>query len=82
MKMAVGLVLTFSLLFSEVAYCQQYLGNLSSNPYHQNSTSNPYGAGRPYNAKSVNNPYGRYGSPYSNQSATNPYSNQCSKAIR
>ena len=52
-----------------------YLGNLSSNPYDPNSTSNPYGQyGSPYSDKSINNPYGTYGSPYSSQSPNNPYS--------
>jgi|GEM_PF-7019641 len=32
-------------LLSCGALADEYLGNLSSNPYHPNSTSNPYGAG-------------------------------------
>ncbi len=52
----------------------KYLGNLSANPYDQNSTSNPYGQyGSPYSNDSINNPYGKYGSPYSNDSSNNPY---------
>ena len=52
----------------------KYLGNLSANPYDQNSTSNPYGKyGSEYSNDSINNPYGKYGSPYSNDSANNPY---------
>ena len=52
----------------------KYLGNLSANPYDQNSTSNPYGKyGSQYSTDSINNPYGKYGSPYSNDSANNPY---------
>lgn len=52
----------------------KYLGNLSNNPYDQNSTSNPYGRyGSEYSADSINNPYGRYGSEYSSDSANNPY---------
>lgn len=52
----------------------KYLGNLSSNPYDPNSTSNPYGRyGSEYSPDSVNNPYGKYGSPYSPDSANNPY---------
>jgi hypothetical protein len=52
----------------------KYLGNLSANPYDQNSTSNPYGKyGSQYGTDSINNPYGKYGSPYSNDSANNPY---------
>jgi len=52
----------------------KYLGNLSSNPYDQNSTSNPYGKyGSEYSQDSINNPYGKYGSEYSNDSPNNPY---------
>lgn len=52
----------------------KYLGNLSSNQYDQNSTSNPYGRyGSEYSQDSVNNPYGQYGSQYSNDSPNNPY---------
>jgi len=52
----------------------KYLGNLSDNPYDQNSTSNPYGQfGSPYWQDSINNPFGKYGSPYSNSSPNNPY---------
>lgn len=56
-----------------------YLGQLSTNPYNADSTSNPYGAGNPYDANSINNPYGEYGSPYSNKSATNPYATDAPK---
>lgn len=52
----------------------KYLGNLSSNPYDANSTSNPYGRyGSEYSADSINNPYGKYGSRYSANSPNNPY---------
>ena len=52
----------------------KYLGNLSSNPYDQNSTGNPYGKyGSQYSSDSINNPYGKYGSQYSNDSPNNPY---------
>ena len=52
----------------------KYLGNLSSNPYDPNSTSNPYGRyGNEYSQDSINNPYGRYGSEYSQDSPNNPY---------
>ena len=63
-------------LLGGVAHAQ-YLGNLSSNRYDPNSTSNPYGQyGSPYSPNSINNPYGRYGSPYSNESVNNPYATQ------
>ena len=72
------------LVFSAVAYAAppilvdgqtgKYLGNLSANPYDQNSTSNPFGQyGSPYSQDNINNPFGKYGSPYSNDSANNPY---------
>ena len=52
----------------------KHLGNLSSNPYDPNSTSNPYGKyGSKYSPDSINNPYGQYGSKYSNDSPNNPY---------
>lgn len=52
----------------------QYLGNLSSNRYDPNSTSNAYGQyGSRYSPNSINNPYGQYGSRYSPNSANNPY---------
>ncbi len=52
----------------------KYLGNLSANPYDQNSVSNPYGQyGSPYSQDSINNPVGEYGSPYSDKSINNPY---------
>jgi hypothetical protein len=52
----------------------KFLGNLSSNPYDPDSTSNPYGRyGSEYSQDSINNPYGRYGSEYSQDSPNNPY---------
>jgi hypothetical protein len=52
----------------------KYLGTLSSNPYDQDSVSNPYGQyGSQYSQDSINNPYGEYGSPYSDKSINNPY---------
>jgi hypothetical protein len=70
--MKIGLAVCLLLATTAVATAQ-YLGNLSSNPYDPDSTSNPYGAGNPYNPNSVTNPYGTYGNPYSPNSATNPY---------
>lgn len=69
------------LLFSNTAFAVSlvapdgtYLGELSSNPYAQNSTSNPYGPyGSVYSQTSINNPYSQYGSKYSQQSPNNPY---------
>ena len=52
----------------------KYLGNLSTNQFDPNSTSNPYGKyGSKYSPDSINNEYGKYGSPYSPDSANNPY---------
>src|SRR5216683_4559 len=51
----------------------QYRGNLSSNPYDPNSTSNPYGRyGSQFSPDSINNPYGA-GSRYAPDSPTNPF---------
>jgi len=33
------------------------LGELSANPYQQDSTANPYGAGSPFKPDGINNPY-------------------------
>ena len=49
------------------------LGELSANPYHQDSTSNPFVAGSPFKPDGINNSFSPYGSPFSNQSATNPF---------
>lgn len=50
-----------------------YLGKLSTNPYDEDSISNPYGVyGNPY-GNNLMNPYSTYGSQYSSQSWTNPY---------
>jgi hypothetical protein len=52
----------------------KYLGNLNSNKYDPDSTSNPYGQyGSRYSPDSVNNPYSQYGSRYSADSPNNPY---------
>jgi hypothetical protein len=68
-----AVALALGLIATSPAHAQ-YLGNLSSNPYDPNSTSNPYGRyGSPYSSDSINNPYGRYGSRYSDESANNPY---------
>ena len=77
-------LLIISILLSSVAYADpprlidqktgKYLGNLSSNQYDPNSTSNPHGNfGSKYSPDSINNPYGKYGSPQSNDSPNNPY---------
>ena len=51
-----------------------YLGELTENPYRQDSITNPYGRfGNPYAPDGLNNPYSASGSPYSPSSATNPY---------
>ena len=56
-----SLITSFSLLSFLVCtnlIAQVDLGNLSSNPYLKESSSNKYGAGSKYNSKSINNPYG------------------------
>lgn len=60
--MTLILLIGFSPLFAE-----RYRGQLSANPYKQNSISNPYGQyGNPYSSNSLNNPYGA-GNPYNNK---------------
>jgi hypothetical protein len=54
----------------------EYLGNLSNNPYSPESTANPTSR---YDADSVTNPHGTYGNPYSSKSATNPYATDAPK---
>ncbi len=49
------------------------IGELSANPYQQNSTANSYGAGSPFAPDGINNLFSPYGSPFSNQSARNPF---------
>ena len=67
-------------LFAQPVLADEYLGQLSENPYRADSTSNPYGQyGSVYSPDSINNPYGRYGSRYSNDSATNPYATNAPK---
>ena len=43
-------------LSASSAVAQQRLGNLSTNPYHSRSITNPYGAGSPYRSDEINNP--------------------------
>ena len=71
------------LLSSNIAYADpprligndgKYLGNLSSNQYDPNSTSNPHGNfGSKYSPDSINNPHSEWGSPHSDSSPNNPY---------
>ena len=68
------LTILLALLALPLAAEEEYLGQLSENPYEPDSTSNPYGQyGSEYSPGSINNPYGEYGSPHSNKSANNPY---------
>jgi hypothetical protein len=67
-----SLIVFVLVVFSSTSWGGQYLGNLSSDPYGQNSTANPYGAGSPY-GDGINNPYSQYGSQYSNKSPNNQY---------
>ena len=69
------------LLFSNTAFAVSlvapdgtYLGELSSNPYAINSTSNQFGPyGSKFSQTSINNPFSPYGSKFSHQSPNNPY---------
>ena len=79
MHMIMQLIIISLLAFSINLIADEYLGNLSINPYAPDSIANPHGAGSPYNPDSVTNLYGRFGSPYSNQSATNPFATDAPK---
>ena len=80
MKHIVIILTAVFVLASASLYAQVDLGSLSSNPYLQDSTSNPFGThGSKYSPNSINNPYGTYGSKYSNKSATNPYATDAPK---
>ena len=73
-------ILTAIMMFGSVpVFAEQFLGNLSANPYDQDSTSNKFGAGSTFKSDGINNPYSRYGSPYSNQSATDRYATDAPK---
>lgn len=66
-------VVLVTMVISGSAAADQYLGQLSNNPYDAESTSNPYGRyGSPYSPDSINNPYGA-GSQYRTDSPNNPY---------
>jgi hypothetical protein len=73
--MKLALILSLCLTASSSS-AQQYLGNLSNNPYAGNSVSNPYGQYGSRWGNTINNPYGAYGSPYSGRSANNPYASE------
>ena len=65
-----------------ISRAQDYLGQLSTNPYAPDSTGNPYGQyGSPYAPNSINNPYGPNGSPYSPTSVNNPYATEAPRII-
>ena len=66
-------LLLLLLLLAPVSVSAKDLGELSANPYQQNSTANPYGAGSSFAPNGINNPFSPYGSPYSNQSSTDPF---------
>jgi hypothetical protein len=66
-------LLLLLLLLAPLSVPAKDLGELSANSYQQNSTGNPYGAGRPFAPNGINNPFSPYGSPFSNQSARNSF---------
>lgn len=55
------LVTTFILL--PLSGNAEYLGNLSTNEFAQDSIANPFGAGSPFSPNSVTNEFSRFGSP-------------------
>lgn len=80
MKKLITLLTLCLMLFSAgYSFAEDYLGNLSANPYAPDSTSSPYGAGSPLAPNSINNPYSEYGSATSPKSANNPYATDAPK---
>ncbi len=79
MRKGIYFVLFVSVFFSAAVVAEDYLGQLSENPYLSESIANPYGAGSPYKADGVKNPYSEYGSQYSNNSVSNPYATNAPK---
>jgi hypothetical protein len=73
-------LMTTTAIAAPQLYDQQtgkYLGNLSSNQFDPNSTSNEFGRyGSRFSPDSINNEFGQYGSRFSNKSANNPYATQ------
>lgn len=66
----VAMIFTGALLLPDPSIAaQEYLGNLSANPYAPGSTADPAG---PLRSESVTNSHGGYGSPTGAQSAANP----------
>lgn len=45
-------------LLTASAGADEYLGNLTRNPYDEHPISNPYGAGGPFGKDSPHNPFG------------------------
>mgnify|MGYP001281248011 CR=1 FL=1 len=74
-------LLLLFLLLAPVSASANDLGELSANPYQQNSTANPFGAGSPFAPNGINNPFSPYGSPFSNQSATNPFATDAPRVV-
>ena len=67
-------ILISVIILCTTVYSDEYLGQLSSNLYDQNSVANFYDMGSPYKKNSVNKQFSKYGSPFSNQSVRNPFS--------
>lgn len=66
-------LLLLLLLLVPLSTSAKDLGELSANPYQQNSMANPFGAGSPFAPNGINNPFSPFGSPFSNQSVRNPF---------
>ncbi len=74
--------LSLNIAGAAISHAQDYLGQLSANPYAPDSTGNPYGQyGSAYAPSSINNPYGPNGSPYSPTSVNNPYATEAPRII-
>ena len=77
---AVSCLMVLGLMVPSGIWADEFLGNLSVNPYAENSTSNPNGTfGSPFGERSIHNRLGEYGSPFSNRSVSNPHATKAPK---
>lgn len=73
----VAIIFSALAAFTGSSLADEYLGNLSGNPYVGDSIANEFAPiNNPYNANSLNNDYGPYGNHFSAYSPKNRFSTQ------
>lgn len=73
----VAIIFSALAAFTGSSLADEYLGNLSGNPYVGDGGGNRFAPmNNPYNANSFTNNYGPYGNHYSGYSPNNRYSTQ------